>query len=245
MPWIGQEGGTNHPTQTPTMATFHIPTGPPISENRLTYCAHRRKAPHTEAPEPGSITYDCEKGGMKREWADYDTFLDWLATEEAANSVEFILSQVERSDLPIWQERRVYRCAREYSGGKLNREKITERERTIPSKKTGCRCCLMIKHYLHTDKILGKYEDRHDHAIGDENLRFTRLSDTTKALVMDMVCTRIDSKAIVRDKTYFYSRSNGYSAKMCAGIFYAKSLQLPHYDTRHYVSLSDRGEQGD
>jgi hypothetical protein len=182
---------------------------------------------------------------MKREWADYDTFLDWLATKEAANSVEFILSQVERSDSLIWRERRVYRCAREYSGGKLNREKITERERTIPSKKTGCRCRLTIKRYPHTDKILGKYEDRHDHAIGDENLRFTRLSDTTKALVMDMVRTGIDSKAIVRDKTYFYSRSNSYSAKTCAGIFYAKSPRLPHYDTRHYASPSDCREQGD
>jgi hypothetical protein len=115
----------------------------------------------------------------------------------------------------------------------------------IPSKKTGWQCCLMIKHYLHTDTILGKYEDEHDHAIGDENLRFTRLLDTTKALVMDMVCTGIDSKAIVHDELYFYSWSNSYLAKTCVGIFYVKSLQLPYYNTQHHTPLSDCGEQGD
>jgi hypothetical protein len=177
-----------------------------------------------EAPEHRSVTYDHKKGGMKQEWVDYNVFLDWLATEESMNSMEFILSQVEHSDLPIWWEQRVYWCAQEYSGGKHDQEKITERERTIPLKKTGCQCCLTIKHYLHTNTILGKYEDEHDHAIGDENLQFTRLPDTTKALVMDMVCTGIDSKAIVHDKLYFYSWSNSYLAKMCAGIFYTKSL---------------------
>jgi hypothetical protein len=131
---------------------------------------------------------------MKREWADYNTFLDWLATKETMNSIEFILSQVERSDLPIWWEQHVYRCAQEYSGGKYDQERLTQWERTIPLKKTGCRCCLTIKHYLDTNTILGKYKDQHDHAIGDDNLRFTRLSDTTKALVMDMVRTGIDSK---------------------------------------------------
>ena len=66
-----------------------------------------------DAPEHGSITYDREKQGMEWEWVDYDVFLDWLATEETMNSIEFIVSQVECSDMPIWQEWCVYRCARE------------------------------------------------------------------------------------------------------------------------------------
>ena len=179
------------------MSVLKIPTGPPISENKLTYHIHKQKAQCTDAPKHGSITYDHEKGGMEWEWADYDAFLDWLATKETMNSIEFIVSQVECSDMPIWQERRVYRCAQEYSGGKITWEKITKQGRTIPSKKTGCQCHLTIKCYPHTDTILRKYEDQHNHAIGDDNLQFTRLSDATKALVMDMVHTGIDSKAIV------------------------------------------------
>ena len=181
----------------PHMSVLEIPTGPPISENKLTYRVHKWKAQRTDAPEHGSITYDHEKEGMEWEWADYNTFLDWLATKETMNSIEFIVSQVEHSDTPIWREWHVYRCAREYSGRKTTQEKITEWGRTIPSKKTGCWCCLTIKRYPHTDTILGKYEDQHDHTIGDDNLQFTRLLDATKALVMDMVCTGIDSKAIV------------------------------------------------
>jgi hypothetical protein len=227
------------------MPTFDIPTGPSITKNRLAYHTHKWKAPHAEAPEHGSITYDHEKGGMKQEWADYTAFLDWLATKETNNSIEFILSQVEHSDLPIWQEWRMYKCTQEYSGGKHDWEKITQWERTIPSKKTGCWCHLMIKRYPHTDTILGKYEDQHNHAIGDENLWFTRLLDTTKALVMEMVHTGIDSKAIVHDNYIFHSRSNGYPAKTCVGILYAKSPQLPYHDMQHHVLPSDCGEQRD
>jgi hypothetical protein len=72
----------------------------------------------------------------------------------------------------------------------------------IPSKKTGCRCRLVIKQYLHTDAILGKYEEKHDHPLGDDNLRFLRLSENTKNLVMEMIHTRIDSKAIVSNKLH-------------------------------------------
>ena len=45
--------------------------------------------------------------------------------------------------------------------------------------------------------MLGKYIDEHDHVLSDDNLRFTKLSERTKALVMEMVRTRIDSQAIV------------------------------------------------
>ena len=192
------------------MPTFEIPTGPPIAENKLTLRTHKRKALRAEAPKRGSITYDREKGGMTREWADADAFLTWLAAEEMEKSIELIVSQVERSDSPIWRERRVYRCARGYTGGKYN---ITEPERTIPSKKTGCRCRLTIKLYLDTDKILGKYDEQHDHTIGDENLRFTRLSDTTKELVMDLVRTGVHTKVIVHGNYVIHFPADGYLAK--------------------------------
>ena len=48
-----------------------------------------------------------------------------------------------------------------------------------------------------TETILGRYEDKHDHPIGDENLRFTRMLDTTKKLVMDMVLMGINTNTIV------------------------------------------------
>ena len=100
------------------MSSFDIPTSPPIAENKLTYRVHNRKAHRAEAPEHRSFIYDREKGGMTQEWADADAFLAWLATEETEKSVELILSEVERSDSTIWQERHLYRCARQFTAGR-------------------------------------------------------------------------------------------------------------------------------
>ena len=180
------------------MCTFEIPTGPSVSENKLTYSSQKQKARCALAPKRGSITYDREKGGMTREWADHDEFLAWLAAEQTEKAIELIVNQTEKSEGPIWWECRVYRCGREYSGGKSTYQKINQWERTIPSKKTGCRCCLTIKRYPGVETVLGKYVDEHDHALGDDNLRFTKLLERTKALVMEMVCTGIDSQVIVR-----------------------------------------------
>ena len=95
-------------------------------------------------------------------------------------------------------------CACEWTGGwpvqnklKTERKDAKIQERKILSKKTGCRCRLMIKFHQHTDTILGRYVDMHDHPLGDKNLRFTRLTDRTRDLVMEMVCQGIESKAIV------------------------------------------------
>ena len=77
------------------MPAFEIPTGPTITENKLTYSVHNQKACHADGPERRSFAYDQEKGGMTQEWADIDMFLTWLATEEAEKSIKLIVSQVK------------------------------------------------------------------------------------------------------------------------------------------------------
>jgi hypothetical protein len=136
---------------------------------------------------------------MNLEWANEDAFLAWRAAEESEKTIELIVSKVVHSDSPIWRERRVLKCSREWACGRPAQNKAAEgkRDRKIPSKKTGCRCRLTIKLYQHTDTILGKYENEHDHPLGEDNLRFTRLTDNIKNLVTIMVRTRIDGKVIV------------------------------------------------
>ena len=115
-----------------------------------------------------------------------------------------------------------YRCTREFTGGKKDRQNITRLERAIPLKKTGCRCTLTIKMYPHTDKILGKYNEEHDHTIGDDNLRFTRLSDTTKELIMELACAGVHAKAMMCGHYVDQCSANDYLAKTCAGILRAR-----------------------
>ena len=82
--------------------------------------------------------YDCEKTGMTYKWDDNNAFLVWLAAEQSAKSIELVVSQIEYSDLPEWQEQCVFRCSREFTGGKLNYKKKHQCEWKISSKKTGC-----------------------------------------------------------------------------------------------------------
>jgi hypothetical protein len=188
------------------MPTFEIAVGPAITENLRTFRTTDRRLIEDPATSNrcGSITYDRKRGKWPLEWANEEEFLAWRAAEESDNSIELIVSHVAHSDSPLWRERRILRCSREWTGGwhKSGSTASGEQDRKIPSKKTGCRCCLTIKLYRHTDTILGKYETEHDHPLGDENLRFTRLSDGTRDLVMAMVHTRIDAKAIVSNNLF-------------------------------------------
>ena len=187
------------------MPTFEIPTGPAVTERSLAYNVPREEARRAKrrvtSLRQGSLAYDHEKGGMTLEWANDEKFQEWLAAEESDNAIELIVSNTKYSaDSQLWRERRVLRCSREFTGGKVNYQKKTQWERKILSKKTGCQCCLIIKLYLETESILGKYEQQHNHPVGNDNLRFTRLSGKIRNLVMDMVYTGIDSQVIVESQ---------------------------------------------
>ena len=153
------------------MSTLSIPTGPPISENRR-IC--KRKSPCAEdlltTWHIGSITYDRKKAGMTHEWDNDQQFLAWLAAEESNKAIELIVSQVLKSDSLIWQEQRIMKCSQEFMGGRKPYMHLTQSGRKIPSKKTGCRCSLIIKRYPHTETILERYIDEHDHMLGNKNL---------------------------------------------------------------------------
>ena len=187
------------------MSTFEIPTGPALSPRSLAYNVPREEACRGKrritSLRRGSLAYDREKGGMTLEWANNEKFQEWLAAEESDKSIELIVSHTDKSaDSQVWRERCVFRCSHEFTGGKVNYQKKTQWERKIPSKKTSCQCCLTIKLYPETESILGKYEQQHNHPVGDDNLRFTRLSGKIRNLVMDMVYTGIDSHVIVESQ---------------------------------------------
>lgn len=183
------------------MPTFEIPIGPSITErggtSLISGAKVRRGNCAITKPPYGSITYDREKGAMPLEWENEAEFLAWLVAEEHDKAIRLIVSRTEESDSPNWRARRVFRCSREFSGGKPHREGANQSNRKIPTMKTGCRCRLTIKMYPHTDTILGKYETQHNHALGDDNLRFLRLSDGIRVRVMEMIHMGMDSKAIV------------------------------------------------
>ena len=187
------------------MPTFEIAVGPPIAENLQTYRTPGANKRLDEDPATSlryrSISHDRKRRKMTREWKDEELLLTWLAAEESEHSIKLIVSNITHSDSLLWQEQRIMKCSREYTGGRPDQHSGSsapeERNRKIPSKKTGCRCRLTLKFYRHMEIILGKYESKHDYPLGDENLRFMQLTDGTMDLVMVMLTMGIDAKMIV------------------------------------------------
>jgi len=107
---------------------------------------------------------------MTHEWDNDQQFLAWLTAEESNKAIELIVSQVLKSDSLIWQEQHVMKCSQEFTGGRKPYVCLTQSGRKIPLKKMGCHCSLIIKRYPHTETILGRYIDEHDHMLGDKNL---------------------------------------------------------------------------
>ena len=193
------------------MAMFEIAVGPSVADNfricRTSGTNKRQVEDLATTLRPGSITHDQKHRKMPSEWKDEDDFRAWLEAEESDKGIELIVSHVRHSDSPIWRERRVLKCLREWTGGRPAQNKFAssapvEQDRKIPSKKTGCQCRLTLKFYRHTETILGNYESEHDHLLGDDNLRFTWLTDRTRELVTDMIHTGIDSKTIVSSELH-------------------------------------------
>jgi len=147
----------------------------------------------------GSFNWDREQGGFTCEWANLAEFELWRHVEECASSIELVASTSwTRADRKLWSRRQLFVCRRQDSGGgRTYQMKNPDRGRTIPSKKTGCRCEVLIKQYLHTSTVLGHYVADHDHEIGAANIAHTRLSGTTRERIKTMLIQTIDRREIV------------------------------------------------
>jgi hypothetical protein len=147
----------------------------------------------------GSFNYDRERGNFLLEWSDLAAFNAWRREEELRYSIELIPSRV-RSGGTLWTQNRLYVCSRQLSGGRKEYEKKKpDWNRKIGSKKTGCRCRVIIKLYLHTDTILGHYRNAHDHEVSSANIAYTQMSGVAREQIKSMLVQKVDHKEIVRN----------------------------------------------
>ena len=90
------------------MPMFEIAVGPPIAENLRTYRTPGANKCLDEDPATSlryrSILHDQKRRKMTWEWKDEESLLAWLAAEESEHSIKLIVSNVARSDLPLWRE---------------------------------------------------------------------------------------------------------------------------------------------
>jgi len=145
----------------------------------------------------GDYLSDSQSGRYNKSWCSWEEFLSFLSQEQALNSIE--LRRVSsKTGAARYMERIVYVCARYGTGGEKDYEKKHPGwSRKVPTKVTDCPCSLKVKKYYDTSVILGKYSGDHNHPIGVDNLRFTRISDATRDWIAGMVRMQVKSDHIV------------------------------------------------
>jgi len=146
----------------------------------------------------GSITHD-RKRRPTHEWNSLDEFKTWHRKEQLDHGIELLRVRTLFAGSSLWHEKRIYVCSRQGTGGKYKyTKKHPGRIRSRPSKRTGCRCGIIVKTYPHTSTVLGWYTAEHDHATGIPNLRFTRLQDSTRAYASSLLRKHMEPKEVVR-----------------------------------------------
>lgn len=94
--------------------------------------------------------------------------------------------------------REYYVCARHGTGGtKSYAKKHDDWSRKIPSKITHCTASLVIKSYPDKQYLLGIYDSEHNHPLGYQNIRFTRISPSTRDWIAGMVRMKVKTNHIV------------------------------------------------
>jgi hypothetical protein len=187
------------------LSTSHVPGGSAPENSGDDIPDLDRMETPSETPanskKKGSFNYDREKGGYVQEWASLAEFYTWRRQEELMFSIELILSRTSRptsNGPPLFTQKREYRCSRQHTGGVSKyKKKHPDRTQKISSKKTGCRCQIMIKTYPHTQIVLGRYIADHDHEIGSANIAYTRMSHAAREKIISMLEQKMGHKEIV------------------------------------------------
>ena len=170
---------------------------------------HPHDAPPDSSQTPatstkkGSFNYDHEKGNFLMRWANIAEFDAWRWMEELAYSIEFITTWVTNGKA-LYLEKCDYVCSCQASRGEVPyQKKHPDRQCKIRSKKSGCTCQITIKHYHHTEMILGQYAEEHDHELGVENIAYTRLLWEAQDQIRSMLHWRVDPWEIMRNHYLF------------------------------------------
>ena len=100
----------------------------------------------------------------------------WLWEEQRSKVLELWAHQQKTNMMENrgWTEKNIYVCACQGTGGVKKYEKLyLEWGRKVPTKWAGYDCQLIVKLYLNTPDVLGKYHEDHSHPIGGANAWFT------------------------------------------------------------------------
>ncbi|KAE9395218.1 hypothetical protein BT96DRAFT_789101, partial [Gymnopus androsaceus JB14] len=123
----------------------------------------------------GGFNYERDHG-YQILWDSLDSAHRWLKREMAEKTIELRRKDFtrNRNESPVWLEKSIYICAWNGTGG-IKKEEKMQRNYKVGTKriKGGCQCCLTMKTYPETSKVLGLYKVEHTHELGNANICYT------------------------------------------------------------------------
>lgn len=174
----------------------------PTSNTSVPHTAYNSDVPSSQSLSYGDYQRDVATGKYNKCWDSLLSFQTWLKDEECTKLIEFRRKERRLNTGQSsggWTEMSYFVCARQGTGGKKPYiKKHPDRGRKVPVKRCedGCSCRLVVKSYPNTSAVLGTYQPTHSHPIGEENARFTRLSNE----VRERIAGRL-MKGILPDNT--------------------------------------------
>ena len=146
----------------------------------------------------GSFEWDLAHG-YDLQWSSLSAFEVWRDKEEESKTIELVRKELRRnhSTPEHWLERHIYVCARGSPGGRAHYKKKYAWTRKVPVKRTGCPCRLTVVLYPSTNTVLGRYQDKHSHDVGDQNARFTRLPKNTRKEIERLLRLGVEPNKVV------------------------------------------------
>ncbi|KAJ7079162.1 hypothetical protein B0H15DRAFT_788380, partial [Mycena belliarum] len=159
-----------------------------------------RVHPDPTPPKPaiGCFEHDSASSKFGLRWDRWTDFQAWLITEQETHGIELRLVNTY-PPTPAFQRACRYVCSRKGTGGIKPYTKIhPDWNRKRGTKRTDCKCTLLVKEYPGIATILGSYADQHDHPLGNANLPFTQIPKHTREYIAGLLRQRVAPDRILQ-----------------------------------------------
>jgi len=150
------------------------------------------------APRYGDFESDSQNAKYNKSWTSWQAFEVFRRDVEVQDAVEFLKVKTNTGG-DRYLSRLVFLCSRHGSGGAKEYTRLHPewKDRKVGSKIIKCPASLTVKTYMNIETVLGIYDAEHNHPVGDENLRYLRISGDTREWIAGMVRLGVKSTEIV------------------------------------------------
>ncbi|KAJ7715801.1 hypothetical protein B0H16DRAFT_1339471 [Mycena metata] len=186
-------------TRATTESSADSALAPGNSASTFEYVNFQGPPDTTLKPSPlGSLAHDLEPSNHTHQWPSWVDFEAWRTQEQREQVIELRRVKTYPGNT-VYTKGVRYVCSRKGTGGLNAYAKLRpEFGRKMESKRTDCKCVLIVKEYPGVSTVIGNYTSGHNHPVGNANLWFTRISNETREYIAGLLRSKVAPEHIVR-----------------------------------------------